>query len=113
MKVHKAHSDAGWKMRSEPVTPKPEFRTAGAKDARIKKICADFEAIFIYQLLETMRSTIPQSTQANQQGQWKETCKVLFDQKVAEAMAGGGSGIGLQQIIYNQIQKYEKTEDLM
>jgi len=82
-------------------------------DAHLKKICADFESIFIYQLLETMRKTIPEGGYlSNQDSPWKDTCMVLFDQKVAEALASRGSGLGLQKIIYDQVKKDEKVDDV-
>ncbi len=84
----------------------------GKGDAHLKKICADFESIFIYQLLETMRKTIPEGGYlSNQDSSWKDTCMVLFDQKVAEALASRGTGLGLQKIIYDQVRKDEKVDD--
>jgi peptidoglycan hydrolase FlgJ len=71
---------------------------------KIKKACKDFESIFTYQLLKTMRQTIPKSsTVGNITG--KETYNMLMDQKVAEDLASKGNGLGLQKMLFEQLTK--------
>jgi peptidoglycan hydrolase FlgJ len=92
-------------------------KTSGGKTAanpeqekKLKKACADFESIFAYQLLKTMRQTIPKSGfLSHSHGQ--ETYEMMFDQKVAEELAKKGQGLGLQKMLYNQIVKQQVKKD--
>jgi peptidoglycan hydrolase FlgJ len=78
------------------------------KDKKLKKACADFETIMIYQLMKTMRQTIPKSGSFSS-SQGKDTYEMMLDQKIAEAIANKGEGLGLRKILYNQIKaKYLK-----
>jgi len=69
---------------------------------KIKKACADFESIFTYQLLKTMRKTIPESkTGVSNYG--KDTYTMMMDQKLAETISAKGDGLGLQKVLYDQL----------
>jgi len=71
---------------------------------KIKKACQDFESIFTYQLLKTMRQTVPKgSVMGNSSG--KDTYYMLMDQKVAEDLSRKGNGLGLQKMLYEQLTK--------
>lgn len=75
---------------------------------KLKKACADFESIFAYQLLKTMRKTIPESkTGMNNYG--KDTYTMMMDQKLAENISAKGNGLGLQKVLYEQLSK-NKTQ---
>lgn len=70
-----------------------------AEDRKLRKVCADFESLFLYSLLKSMRRTIPQgATSTGFAG--KNTCEMLMDQKLAEEMAGKDGGIGIQKMLY-------------
>jgi peptidoglycan hydrolase FlgJ len=76
---------------------------------KLKKTCADFESIFTYQLLKTMRKTIPESkTGMNDHG--KETYTMMMDQKLAESISAKGNGLGLQKVLYEQLTKTNTQE---
>lgn len=72
-----------------------------AKEAELRKVCADFESIFIYNMLQKMRSSVPQSGLLREM-QGKDAYNAMVDQKVAEDLAGSG-GVGLQKMLYDQI----------
>jgi len=98
------------------VNPKPEKTSTGggttdpAREAKLKKACADFESMLVYQLLKTMRQTIPKSgVLSGSHG--KDTYEMMFDQKVADEVARKGQGLGLQKILYNQISKQYLKKD--
>jgi len=74
------------------------------EEQKLKKACADFESLFVYNLLHTMRKTIPKGDSA-MQSSGKETYDMMFDQKVAEELSHTGGGMGLQKILYNQLKK--------
>jgi len=74
------------------------------KEKKLRKVCADFESIFTYYMFKSMRQSIPQSGYFKQ-SPGKDAYNMLFDQKVAEEMANKGKGVGLQQTLYNQLNK--------
>ncbi|MBN2688605.1 MAG: rod-binding protein [Deltaproteobacteria bacterium] len=71
----------------------------------LRKACADFESIFIYQLLTSMRKTIPAGGFLSNKNSWSDTYTMMFDQKVAEDLADRGGGLGLQGMLYRQLGK--------
>lgn len=78
------------------------------QDKKLKKACADFEAMMVFQLMKTMRQTIPKSGFLSG-SHGKDTYEMMFDQQVAESVAHRGDGLGLQKILYNQLKaKYIK-----
>jgi len=69
---------------------------------KLKKVCADFESIFTYQLLKTMRKTIPETKNGlNNYG--KETYTMMMDQKLAESISAKDNGLGLQKVLFDQL----------
>ncbi len=73
-------------------------------DRGLKKACSDFEAIFIYRMLETMRKTIPEGGGPCSAGLSNSPYGTLFDQKLAEALAGQEGGIGIGRMLYEQLK---------
>lgn len=71
---------------------------------KIKKACKDFESIFTYYLLKTMRETIPKGSGLGSLS-GKDTYNMLMDQKVAEELSNKGDGLGLQKILFEQLTK--------
>ena len=81
-----------------------EGKDALEKEKKLRKVCADFESIFTYYMFKTMRQSIPQSGYFKQ-SPGKDAYNILFDQKVAEEMAKKGKGAGLQQTLFEQLNK--------
>jgi peptidoglycan hydrolase FlgJ len=79
---------------------------------KIKKACKDFEAIFAYYILKTMRQTVPKSSSTSLSNiSGKDTYNMLMDQKVAEELSKKGDGLGLQKMLFEQLTKnYPKEE---
>jgi peptidoglycan hydrolase FlgJ len=76
--------------------------------SRLKKACADFESIFFYYMLKSMRNTVPKGgLMGNSPG--KDTYTMMFDQKISEEMAKTNKGTGLQKVLYNQMVKAIKN----
>ncbi|MGE5844407.1 MAG: rod-binding protein [Syntrophaceae bacterium] len=76
------------------------------KDRKLRKSCADFEALFISYIFQTMRKTIPESQTATRMP-GKDTYTMIVDHKLSEDLARRG-GIGLQKILYNQLKRPEE-----
>jgi peptidoglycan hydrolase FlgJ len=71
---------------------------------KIRKACADFESVITYQLMKTMRQTVPKGlTTSSNYG--KDTYTMLMDQKIAEDLAAKGKGLGLQKVLFTQMTK--------
>jgi peptidoglycan hydrolase FlgJ len=83
-------------------TGEVEGKAAIEEENKLRKGCADFEAIFTFYMFKTMRQTIPQSGFLKQ-SPGKDTYTMMLDQKVAEELANKGGGSGLQQILFEQL----------
>jgi flagellar protein FlgJ len=82
---------------------------AGDKD--LKSTAADFESIFIYYMLQTLRKTVPKDGLFSQKTSSMDTYNMIFDQKLAEDMASKGEGIGLQKMLLYQLDKSHYSND--
>jgi len=71
------------------------------KDVKLKKACNDFEAIFVKQLLTTMRKSVPKGGLFGN-GFENEMFQSMHDDELAKAIAHG-KGIGIADVLYNQI----------
>lgn len=69
---------------------------------QLRTACADFEAIFAYTMLKTMRATIPRSGLTDSFA-GKDTYTMIMDQKVAEELTHKGDGLGLQKMLMQQL----------
>ena len=74
------------------------------KDQKLMKACTDFESLLVFELLKTMRKTIPKNglfkTSLTQ-----ETFETMMDQKIAEDVAAQRSGFGLKEALYDQLTR--------
>jgi Rod binding domain-containing protein len=70
---------------------------------KIKKACADFEAIFTYELIKSMRKTVPEAKTGMNFG--KDSYMMIIDQKLAENISNEGDGLGLQKMLFEQFTK--------
>ena len=82
---------------------------AEAEQKKLKKACADFESLFVYNLLKTMRQSIPKSGLTGN-GPGKDIYNMMFDQKIADAVSSKPGGIGLQKMLLMQMEKYQKIQ---
>ncbi|MBF0131297.1 MAG: rod-binding protein [Magnetococcales bacterium] len=94
------------KPRQTTLTPHDEQRLRGA--------AADFEALFVKQMLSAMRKTIPKDESGEgliRESQGEKIFRDMLDTEYATAMSrrGGkgqaGSGIGLGDMIFKQLVK--------
>lgn len=81
----------------------------GHSDKEIKKVCADFEAMFIKRMLETMRKGMPKGfLDGGFQG---DIYTGLFDDQFSKVLSEGkGIGIGAQ-LYRNLVHKYGKIKN--
>ena len=92
----------------EPPLPSP-IVPGGKKidEAKLKKACEDFEALFINQLLQSMRRTVLKS-KFLEDAPGKEVYQSLFDREISKKMAQKGA-LGVGKIIYRKVMEHEKA----
>lgn len=88
----------------------PGQTTDPAREKKLKKVCADFEAMLAFQLIKTMRQSVPRNGYLKP-SQAQLTYEMMLDQKMSEELAGKGGGLGLQKMLYNQMTKHHPKKD--
>ena len=86
-------------------TGEVESKDSVRKEKQLKKACADFESVLYYYMLKGMRQTIPQSGFLKK-SPGKDTYDIFFDQKIAEDLANNRRESGLQQTLFEQMNKH-------
>ena len=90
--------------------PTPVSQPGGKKVDRekLKKACADFEALLLARMLKLMRQSIPQNGLLGS-SPGTEVYQSLMDQELAKSMSQRG-GVGLGEVLYRQVlQREEKA----
>lgn len=88
----------------------PKTDAGAEKDKKLKKACGDFEAMLVFQMLKTMRQTVPKGG-LFEQSHAKDTYDMLLDQKIADEIARKGQGLGLQKLLYQQLTREKQKPD--
>lgn len=78
-----------------------ELKRKAKNPAELKKAADQFESLFIYYMLKTMRKTVPKSGLLGS-GLGGEIMESLFDQKLSE-QAATESRLGIAELIYQQL----------
>jgi len=81
----------------------------GNKDEALKKACKEFESVFTYELLKSMRRTI-EKCDLFHGGQGEEIYESLMDQELSKRMAGLGPQ-SMAEVLYRQLRKKGVSED--
>ena len=92
-----------------PAAPEKASERSAEEEKKLKKACADFEPIFISLMFRTMRQTVPTSGYFKAMP-GKDVYTMMMDQKLAEELAHRGGGLGIQKMLYNQLNKPIKTD---
>jgi flagellar protein FlgJ len=74
----------------------------GLDEAKLRKACQDFEAVFIGQIWKQMRSSVPKDGMLHSKEE--ESYLSMFDQELSVKMAAGG-GIGLSEMLYANLSE--------
>lgn len=94
-----------------PQTEIDRLKHPGAGDLnsekqRLRKATKEFESLFMYEMLKTMRKTIPKDSSSENaifsSGFGKDTFMQMFDMELARKMANGGQG-SISEILYNSL----------
>jgi flagellar protein FlgJ len=88
------------------LTSSSGSRAAKLDKEKLKKVCVEIESLFISQLLQFMRRTVPQNGFLGK-GTGKDIYETLFDQELSKSLAKRG-GVGLGNMVYRQMIKREE-----
>ncbi len=88
------------------VTPPSVSQSLKFDKEKLKKVCVEIESLFISQLLQFMRRTVPQGGLGGK-GPGKDIYETLFDQELSRSLAKRG-GLGLGNMVYKQMIKGEE-----
>ena len=84
-----------------------------AEKQRLRKATKEFESLLMYEMLKTMRKTIPKDSSSEKigfsGGLGKETFMQMFDIELARKMADGGRG-SISELLYNSLEGLIKTQ---
>lgn len=87
------------------IKPNPLINTISPveqRDRNLRKACQDFESVFTYQLLRSMRATIDKSGLMSG-GQGEEIYETMMDQELSKNMMGWGPN-SLSYALYQQLK---------
>jgi flagellar protein FlgJ len=104
----------------KPLTPVPaqiltatsssnaqERASSPGQDRHLRELCSQFEALFINQMLQIMRKSIPKSGLLAG-GLQEDIYTGMFDERLA-AQLSKGKGIGLAEQLYHQLARSHET----
>ena len=81
----------------------------GKRNKDLKKACNEFESIFTYQLLKSMRRTVEKSDLFHG-GQGEEIYESFLDQELSKNLAGSGHN-SLARLLYGQLKSEDTTSN--
>ena len=81
------------------ATPPKVFPSASSVDAKKWKAAQDFEAMFIHQMMKSMRKTVPQSEDMSS---GRRIFTEMMDEQIANTASRTGN-FGLAQIVYKEL----------
>ncbi len=75
-----------------------------SSSGELRKACKDFESLFLYKLMQTMRRTIPESGLMDG-GLTEDIYTDMLDEKIAVMAAESGRGTGLGERLYQDLRR--------
>lgn len=83
------------------------LKAENSEDAKLKKACQDFEAVFTTYMLKTMRSTVPQDN-SGAFGNQREIYDSMFDQTLSTKISQSRKPLGIGDALYRELSKRVK-----
>lgn len=80
----------------------PDHQLPDQRDKKLKKACDEFESVFTYEILKSMRRTV-EKCDLFHGGQSEEIYESFLDQELAKSLAGGSSS-SLSNLLYQQLK---------
>lgn len=94
-------SSIGSVTRKDPAGAAANIEKAH-DDQDLRKACADFESLFLYKLMQTMRKTVPESGLLDE-GLPMDIYTDMLDEKISDMAAAAGHGTGLGERLYMEL----------
>ena len=101
MPIDKIRESGGPGMESGGQASRP------IDEEKLRKACTDFELIFLNQILQAMRQTVPHGGFLKE-GPEKDIFQSLFDQELSRSLAQR-KGMGLGEMMFRQMKGREKA----
>ncbi|MBN2420153.1 MAG: peptidoglycan DD-metalloendopeptidase family protein [Deltaproteobacteria bacterium] len=92
----------------KPGNSLPVKNPVEERDNKLKEACKQFESVFVYEMLKSMRNSIPK-TDLFSGGQAEEIYQSMLDQELSKNMAGQGSN-SIANILYQQLKAIEEKK---
>ncbi len=89
--------------RRSPAADSGKMPAKGQSSDELKKVCRDFESIFVNQLMQQMRRTIPKEGLLGG-GKAEEIYTTMQDAEMAKNISQQ-RGIGLADVLYRQLSR--------
>ena len=96
----------GFTKKTKNSTLQVKEGSSDKDDKNLHKACAEFEALFISQLLKEMRETIPKSGLMSG-GKGEEIYTQMLDSEIAREIASN-SELGISSLMRSQIESVKK-----
>jgi murein DD-endopeptidase MepM/ murein hydrolase activator NlpD len=87
----------------------PVKNPAEERDKKLKEACKQFESIFTYEMLKSMRNSI-QKCDLFSGGQAEEVYQSMLDQELSKNMAGNGSN-SIADLLYQQFKQINEISE--
>ncbi|MBI2502349.1 MAG: rod-binding protein [Candidatus Latescibacteria bacterium] len=85
-------------------------KDAGQRRAALKQVAEEFEAVFMYQVVQAMRQTVPKSGLV-EKGEGEEVFEGMLDEEWAKKLAGRGGPASLSEVLYRQLSRAAGLEE--
>lgn len=86
------------------ATPGPQKTLSPEESSKLRKACADFEALLNQQMLATMRDSATEPEGLFEKSAGEKLFQSLMDQEMAEKMAEANTS-GLGNMLFEQLSK--------
>lgn len=87
---------------------RPANGTVESEKARLRKATKEFESFFVYQMLKTMRQTVPENSLSEDTpmsgGMGKDVFTEIFDMEIARKATFGGHN-SISELLYRSMEK--------
>ena len=85
-------------------------KNVGQKREALKQAAREFESVFMYQVVQAMRQTVPKGSLV-EKGEGEEVFEGMLDEEWAKKLAGRGGPASLSEVIYRQLSRAAGLEE--
>ena len=97
-------------LKQKDVGLLSEMRKPTNQAAKLRQTAKDFEAVFLFQMLKQMRSSV-QKEDLFHGGMGEDMFTEMMDEELSKKMAGR-EGVGIAEMLYEQLSRQFNIEDV-